>query len=67
MNALHPAARRAAVALRSYTLFALAWWALSAWVANPIQLPDPLRVARALAGAAGERRDADIHRAALPR
>ena len=49
MNALHPAARRAAVALRSYTLFALAWWALSAWVANPIQLPDPLRVARALA------------------
>lgn len=39
---------RAGVALRSYVLFALAWWALSAWVDNPLQLPDPLRVARAL-------------------
>ena len=39
---------RLGVALRSYALFALAWWGLSAWVDNPLQLPDPLRVARAL-------------------
>ena len=45
---LPPALIRLAVALRSYALFAMAWWALSAWVDNPLQLPDPLRVARAL-------------------
>ena len=47
-HGLPPAWARLGVALRSYALFAAAWWALSAWVDNPLQLPDPLRVARAL-------------------
>jgi ABC-type nitrate/sulfonate/bicarbonate transport system permease component len=51
---LPPALIRLAVALRSYALFAMAWWALSAWVDNPLQLPDPLRVARALMDLARE-------------
>ncbi len=39
---------RLGVALRSFVLFLLAWWALAQWNNNPIQLPDPLRVARAM-------------------
>lgn len=42
------------MALRSFALFALAWWALAAWVDRPIQLPDPLRVAKALLDLARE-------------
>ena len=53
-HGLPPAVVRLAVALRSYALFALAWWALAAWVDNPLQLPDPLRVARALMDLARE-------------
>ena len=41
---------RAAVSLRTYAVFVLAWWAIAAWVDRPIQLPDPWRVANALIG-----------------
>jgi ABC-type nitrate/sulfonate/bicarbonate transport system permease component len=40
--------RRLGVALRTFALFLLVWWALAQWNNNPIQLPDPLRVARAM-------------------
>lgn len=40
----HPAI----VALRSFALFILAWWALAAWIASPIQMPTPLAVFAAL-------------------
>ena len=40
--------RKGGIALRSFAVFVLAWWALAAWNNNPIQLPDPLRVANAL-------------------
>lgn len=43
------ALRRAVVVLRSFAIFLLAWAALAAWNANPIQLPGPWRVAQALA------------------
>lgn len=42
------ALRQAGVALRSFALFFAAWWLLALWNNNPIQLPDPLRVARAM-------------------
>jgi ABC-type nitrate/sulfonate/bicarbonate transport system permease component len=42
------ALRRAGVVLRSFALLLLAWWLLSLWNNNPIQLPDPLRVAKAM-------------------
>lgn len=41
--------RRAGVVLRSFALFLLAWWLLARWNGNPIQLPDPLSVAQAMA------------------
>lgn len=40
--------RRIGVVLRSYAIFVAAWWALAAYVDNTIQLPDPLRVAKAM-------------------
>lgn len=40
--------RNAVVTLRSLAVFMLSWWALAAWKANPIQLPDPGLVGRAL-------------------
>jgi ABC-type nitrate/sulfonate/bicarbonate transport system permease component len=43
-----PLLTRLAVALRSYMAFAALWWGLAGWVDNPLQLPDPFRVARAL-------------------
>jgi ABC-type nitrate/sulfonate/bicarbonate transport system permease component len=46
--------RRSGVALRSFALFLLAWWLLAQWNHNPIQLPDPLRVAQAMAELARE-------------
>lgn len=46
--------RRAGVALRTYTIFVAAWWALAQWNGNPIQLPDPWRVARAMADLAAD-------------
>lgn len=47
MNWVHS---RAFIALRSFALFAAAWWALFAWNANPLQLPSPLRVLDSLWG-----------------
>lgn len=44
------AGSRGVVALRSFALFAAAWWALYAWNANPLQLPSPLKVAEAVWG-----------------
>ena len=41
--------RRGGIALRSFAIFIAAWWLLSKWNNNPIQLPDPLSVARAMA------------------
>lgn len=41
--------RKSGVVLRSFALFLLAWWLLAKWNNNPIQLPDPLRVAQAMA------------------
>lgn len=49
-----PWLRKVGVVLRSFALFVLAWWALAAWNANPIQLPDPWRVAKAMADLARE-------------
>ena len=46
--------RRTGVALRSFAIFLALWWALSAWNANPIQLPTPLRVAEAIWGLAAD-------------
>ncbi len=40
----HPAV----VALCSFVLFFLAWWALAAWIHSPIQLPTPFAVVSAL-------------------
>ena len=40
--------RRIGIALRSFTIFFALWWALAAWNGNPIQLPDPLSVAKAM-------------------
>ena len=40
--------RKGGIALRSFAIFVAAWWALAAWNDNPIQLPDPLRVAKAM-------------------
>ncbi len=40
--------RRAGIALRSFSIFLLAWWLLALWNNNLIQLPDPLRVAKAM-------------------
>ena len=37
------------IALRSFAIFVLAWWALALWNNNLIQLPDPWRVAKAMA------------------
>ncbi len=45
---LPPWLRRAGIALRSFAIFLLAWWLLAQWNGNPIQLPDPLRVAKAM-------------------
>lgn len=39
---------RAFIALRSFVLFALLWWAVFVWKASPLQLPSPLAVANAL-------------------
>ena len=36
------------VALRSFAVFLLVWWVLAQWNGNPIQLPDPLRVGKAM-------------------
>jgi ABC-type nitrate/sulfonate/bicarbonate transport system permease component len=41
--------RKSGVVLRSFALFLLAWWLLAKWNGNPIQLPDPLQVAKAMA------------------
>ena len=38
----------ALVAVRSFVVFLALWYAFSAWNANPLQLPSPLRVIRAL-------------------
>jgi len=35
-------------AIRSFAVFLAIWWAVAAWVENPIQLPTPGRVATAL-------------------
>jgi ABC-type nitrate/sulfonate/bicarbonate transport system permease component len=35
-------------AIRSFAVFLALWWAVAAWVENPIQLPTPGRVATAL-------------------
>ena len=35
---------RGFIALRSFAIFALLWWAAFAWNANPLQLPSPVRV-----------------------
>ncbi len=40
--------RRSGIALRSFTIFFAAWWLLSKWNNNQIQLPDPLSVAKAM-------------------
>ena len=40
--------RSTGIALRSFAVFGLLWWALAAWNDNAIQLPDPLRVAKAM-------------------
>ncbi len=40
--------RRTGVVLRSFTIFFAAWWLLAKWNGNPIQLPDPLSVAKAM-------------------
>jgi len=40
--------RKTGVAVRSLALFVAAWWGLSLWNGNPIQLPDPWRVAQAM-------------------
>ena len=40
--------RSTGIALRSFSVFGLLWWALAAWNDNAIQLPDPLRVAKAM-------------------
>lgn len=50
LRAAHPAI----VALRSFLLFFLAWWAMAAWIASPIQLPTPLAVFSALQSEAGD-------------
>lgn len=39
---------RAFRAVRSFAVFLAIWWAVAAWVENPIQLPTPGRVATAL-------------------
>lgn len=41
--------RKTGIVLRSFALFLLAWWLLAKWNGNPIQLPDPLQVAKAMA------------------
>ncbi|MFN0184203.1 MAG: ABC transporter permease [Aquabacterium sp.] len=46
---LPQALRRTGVVLRSLLAFIAFWWLMAAWNANPIQLPDPLRVALAMA------------------
>jgi ABC-type nitrate/sulfonate/bicarbonate transport system permease component len=42
------AATRGFVAVRSYIVFALLWWAVYAWKANPLQLPSPGAVLESL-------------------
>ncbi len=46
--------RRSGVALRSFAVFGLVWWLLARWNGNPIQLPDPWSVAKAMAELARE-------------
>ncbi len=46
--------RRGGIALRSFAIFFAAWWLLSKWNNNPIQLPDPLSVAKAMVELARE-------------
>ncbi len=40
------------VVLRSFTVFIALWWAVSAWVSSPIQMPPPAKVFDALVGLA---------------
>ena len=40
---------RGVIALRSFVVFGLLWWAVYAWKANPLQLPSPLAVFEAIA------------------
>lgn len=47
-RAVPPGLRKTGVVLRSFAIFIAAWWALAAWNGNPIQLPDPLRVGKAM-------------------
>ena len=35
-------------AVRSFAVFIALWWAVAAWIGNPIQIPTPGRVAAAL-------------------
>jgi ABC-type nitrate/sulfonate/bicarbonate transport system permease component len=42
------------IVVRSFAVFLALWYALAAWVGNPIQLPSPLRVASALVDLAAE-------------
>jgi ABC-type nitrate/sulfonate/bicarbonate transport system permease component len=51
---LPPWLRRTGVVLRSFALFLLAWAALAQWNGNPIQLPSPLSVSRAMVELARE-------------
>ncbi len=46
--------RKTGVALRSFAIFLAAWWLLAKWNGNPIQLPDPLQVGKAMAELARE-------------
>ena len=46
--------RKTGVVLRSFAVFIAAWWALALWNDNPIQLPDPLRVGKAMLDLARE-------------
>ena len=40
-------AHRAFYALRSFAIFIALWWAVAAWIDNPIQVPTPGRMAKA--------------------
>ena len=46
--------RSSGIALRSFAVFGLVWWLLARWNGNPIQLPDPWSVAKAMAELARE-------------
>lgn len=48
------AGRQWFVALRSFLVFGLLWWAMYAWNDNPLQLPSPLKVLAALKDLAAE-------------